>query len=204
MFGISGTAILIGAIILILMGLVIAYKGFDLLKNFVRTTGAIIMGILFFIIGGVIGILFGPLIAIVAAIIGGILGLIIGAILAPTLLWLLLSAIVFIICFNLGATGAESLGASELIAIVAGIFVGLIGSWFISRLARALLVGATALVGGLLVGAGAYLIILDPYGFTLAIAAGIGTMIFVAATGFMANRDKGHRKKKRKHGRKKD
>ena len=198
MFDISTSVIFVGAMILVLMGLIIAYKGFDLLKHFVRSTGAIIGGIVFFIIGGVIGMFFGPLIAIAAAIIMGILGLMIGALLAPTLLWLMLSIVVFIVCFNIGGTVAENFGASGIMVLVIGMISGFIGAWMFSFLARKLLVGATSVVGGLMVGAGTFMIIIGLFGFTAAAIGGTIALVLVALTGYTLNMGKKRKRSKKK------
>ncbi len=198
MFDISTSVIFIGSVILVLMGLIIAYKGFDLLKHFVRSTGAILGGILFFIIGGVIGMFFGPLIAIAAAIVMGILGMIIGAILAPSLLWLMLSIVVFIVCFNIGGTVAENFGASGIMALVIGMISGFIGAWIFSFMARKLLVGATSIVGGLMVGAGTFMVLIGRYGFTVAAVSGTIILVLVALTGYSSNTWKKRKKSKKK------
>jgi hypothetical protein len=200
LFDISFPILLIGAIILVILGLVIAYKGFDLLKGFVRTTGAILGGIVFFLIGGFIGLFFGPFIAIAAAVLMGILGMILGAILAPTLLWLMLSIIVFVICFNIGANVAGDLGASDIMVLVVGIISGILGSWLFSNLARRALVGATSTVGGLMVGAGAFLISMEYFGLVPSAVIGIVALVIVSSTGYGANRGK----KRKKHKKKKD
>jgi hypothetical protein len=201
MFDISPLTVLIGSIVLIVLGLVIAYRGLHLLKNFVRTTGAILMGLILFLVGGTIGLLFSPLFAIIGAIGGGILGLIIGFILAPTLLWLLLSIIVFMICFNIGSSIADTLTDTQVVILIAGFIAGLIGSWTFSLVAKRMLAGAASTAGGLMVGSGIFLILLNYVDTSLLIASigGLVGLIVVASTGYGANRPKKHKKRKKDH-----
>lgn len=189
--------VLIGAAVLILMGLVIAYRGLKILESFVRTAGALILGIVLMIVGGTVGLLFGPLVALIGALVGGVLGLILGALLAPTLLWLMLTIVVFIVCFNIGASTADSLGASNVLVWVIAILVGLIGSWIFSFLARRVLAGATSLVGGLLAGAGTFMILLEYTSFEISAGIGAAVLVLVFLTGYGANRKSGRRHKKR-------
>lgn len=194
--------ILLGALILIILGLIVAYKGVDLMTHFIRSTGGLLLGIVFFIIGGIVGILLGPLVAIVAAIVAGIIGFILGFIFAPSLLWLLLSLVVFVIFFNIGSNTADALGAGSAVVFASGLISGLLGSWLFSHIARRALAGATSVIGGLLVGTGTFMILLNYQSLPVAAGAGAAVFMIVSLTGYGASRPRGSgRSRKRRSGR---
>lgn len=199
MLDIPPLPVLIASIVLIVLGLIIAYRGLHLMKNFVRSTGAVICGIIFFLVGGAVGLLFSPLIGLIGAVAGGIIGLIVGFLLAPTLLWLILSIIVFMICFNIGSSVADNFTSNQIMIIIAGFAAGLIGSWLFSYLAKRMLAGAASTVGGLMFGSGLFLMLLYNFdtGFMTAGIAGLVGFLLVAVTGYGANRPKKKKKKKK-------
>jgi hypothetical protein len=114
------------------------------------------------------------------------------------MLWLMLTIVVFIACFNIGASAADSVGASAILVWVVAVLAGLIGSWIFSFIARRVLAGAASLAGGLLVGSGVYLIILEYYHNEIAAGIGFAALILVFLTGYGANRGESGKRKKKK------
>jgi hypothetical protein len=164
--------------ILVVVGLVFAFFGRGILKSLMAMIGAILGGIIGFLAGALLG---GSLLAIGLGLVGSFIGFIlfwklvkIGFALA---LGVLAAALVFIAFGTPTGTGA---GDSRVIgAIVAFIVIFAIAYYFIEELVGII----TALIGGILVGVGAYLF-LGPNAVggvqTWVVAAGVGAVVFFA------------------------
>ena len=173
--GLDPNLLLIIAGILVLIGLALAFWGRGILR--------FLMAILGMLLGGVIGYLAGAaisggssLLAVGLALVGAFLGLILFWKLVKigfALVLGLLAAVVVFLAFGLPTQGAGVGDVRVIAAILAFLVVFAISYYFIEELIGII----TALVGGILVGVGAFLFLgPDP-------VSGIASWILAAAAG---------------------
>ncbi len=193
---------IIGLMIFMLLGLIVAFKGFELLKAFVRMAGGIILSIAMLFFGLFVGAFLGPVWVIVLGIAFAILGFIIGYLIAPTILWLILAIIVFSIFWTLGWSVAEHFGADVIILYIAAFASGIIGAYLFSIFAKRLMVGATSALGALMFSVPLFILLMGPLGVMVAGAIAIASFIVLSIAGFFSQRGKGskgpHKNRKRK------
>ncbi len=171
--------------ILVVVGLAFAFFGRGILRSLMAIIGAVLGGIIGFLAGAFLVSGGSSLIAIGLGLVGSFIGFIlfwklvkIGFALA---LGVLAAALVFI---AFGTPSGREFGDSRVIAaIVAFLVVFAIAYYFIEELIGII----TALIGGILVGAGAYLF-LGPGAAggvqTWVVAVGVGAAIFFAGAFF--------------------
>ncbi|MEA3559883.1 MAG: hypothetical protein U9R75_11575 [Candidatus Thermoplasmatota archaeon] len=186
--------ILASMVLLIVLGLVLALRGYKLMEKFMRIFGGIILAVTFMFIGFMIGFYLGGIWVFVLGPALGILGFIIGFIFAPKIFWMILAMVVFALCFGLGWRLGENLELDKLFIWLVAFGAGLVGSWLFGMLARKLLVAATSLIGGIMVAVGVFNILIDE--FDLAMAGGIAAacLVLVGGIGYLLQR--GSKKKK--------
>jgi len=173
--------VLVIAGILVAVGLAFAFFGRGILRSLMAIIGAVLGGIIGFLAGALLVSGGSSLVAIGLGLVGSFIGFIlfwklvkIGFALA---LGVLAAAVVFIAFGTPSGTGA---GDSRVIAaIVAFLIVFAIAYYFIEELIGII----TALIGGILVGAGAYLF-LGPNAVggvqTWIVAVAVGAVVFFA------------------------
>lgn len=193
---------IIGLIVFMLLGLIVTFKGFDLLKGFVRIAGGTILSIAMLFFGLFVGAFLGPLWTIVLGIAFAVLGFIIGYLIAPTILWLILSIIVFSIFWSLGWSVAERFGADGIVIYIAAFTAGILGAYLFSIFAKRLMIGATSALGALMFAVPLFILLLGPLDLILAGVVSLVSFIILSIAGYFSQRGKGRkagdRKKKRK------
>jgi hypothetical protein len=180
-FGLEPTvALAIGAGLTVL-GVALAFWGRGIWRRIMTLIGMILGGLLGFVggfaIGGITigGYSISPyILGLILSLIGGLIGSILFAKLMNIALAMVIGGLAGgIVFFSFGAPSGTALGDARLIgAIVTFIAVFAISYYFIEELLGVI----TAAIGGLLVGAGAY-IILWPGGLLVAALGGLGAFI---------------------------
>ena len=183
-------------VLLIVLGLVVALRGYKLMEKFMRIFGGIILAFTFMFIGFLIGIYLGGIWVFILGPALGVLGFIIGLIFAPKIFWMILAMMVFALCFGLGWRLGENFELDELFIWLTAFGAGLIGSWLFGMIARKFLVAATSLIGGIMVAIGVFNILIEK--FDLVVAGGIaaGCLVVVGGLGYLLQR--GSKRKKRR------
>ena len=154
---------LIIGVVLLLIGLVLAFFGKLIWATMMSFIGAIIGGILGFIIGTLIG---GQWVGLILSLIFAIMFSMIFGYLVQLGLALILGLMGFaLVYFSFGQTDAAIIGGAIVLAIIFAV-----SYYFIEEVVA----GATALIGGIFAGAGILLITWD-----MGLAVGLGIMIFV-------------------------
>ncbi len=189
---------MIGLMVFMLLGLIVAFKGFELLKGFVRVAGGMILSIAMLFFGLFVGAFLGPLWVIVLGVVFAVLGFIIGYLIAPTILWLILAIIIFSIFWTLGWSVAEHFGGDGIILYIAAFAAGILGAYLFSIFARRLMVGATSALGALMFAVPLFLLLLGPLEVIVAGAIAIASFIVLSIAGYFSQRGKGSKDPKRK------
>lgn len=189
-FGIIDLLILGLMVLLIILGLVLALRGYKLMEKFMRLFGGIILAFTFMFIGFLIGFYLGGIWVFILGPVLGIIGFIIGLIFAPRIFWMILAMIVFALCFGLGWRIGEYLDLDGLVIWIAAFAAGIIGSWVFGMIARKLMVAATSLIGGIMVGIGVFIILLESFDMVVAGGAGLGAVLLVSLVGYLLQRGK--------------
>jgi len=190
----------IGLVVFMLLGLLVTFKGFELLKGFVRVAGGLMLSVVMFFFGLFLGAFFGPLWTMVVGIGFAIIGFIIGFLIAPTVLWLLVSIIVFSVFWTLGWSLADHYGAQGIVLYLAAFAAGLIGAYLFSKLAKRLMVGATSALGALMFAVPLFMLLIGPLDVILAGVCSIVSFVVLALAGYYSQRGKakGDRPKKKR------
>jgi hypothetical protein len=166
-----GAAAPIIGIILVVVGLLMAFWGHGIWNMVMSMIGALIGSAVGYIFGAA---LFGSLIALILAIVGAIIGSILFSKLVKVALAFLVGLLAGALVYTaLGGGGTLTTGTPLIGALVVLVVVFGVAFYFIDDLIGII----TAAIGGLLLGAGIYLL---GQGTTLAAAAGIGAFILGA------------------------
>ncbi len=179
--GATELLIILGAL-LIIVGIILAFRG--------RRIWAGLMSLIGAIIGGAIGYIFGLMLnSWIAALILSILGAFIGSILFGYLVKIALAFVTALLiagAFYITIGAGMDLDARMIVSVIILLIVYAIAYWFIQEIIAFI----TALLGGILIGAGVYLVGL---GATAALA--LGGLSFLA--GFIIQTIDYHRSKKK-------
>ena len=185
------------ALVLVALGLVLAYKGYALFKGVISIFGALVLGACFLIagiwIGGMIGGIFSLVIPIVLAIIGCILGAILAVKIAITILGIAFA----VISWTAGMAAGSELFPGQLIGFAIALIFAIVGIVVFIIFNKAMIKIATSLIGGYLTAWGANMI-LDPFMSDRA-AFLIGAVILVAVSVSGILSQMGTRSKKKKN-----
>src|SRR5437867_4820963 len=175
-FGLDPTLALVIAGILVLIGLLLAFWGRGILRFLMAIIGMLIGGIIGYVVGATAITGGGALLAIGLGLVGAFLGLILFWKLVKigfALVLGLLAAVLVLIAFGVPQQGAGVGDTRVIAAILVFLVVFALSYYFIEELICII----TALIGGILVGVGAFLL-LGP-----GTAGGVATWIVAAAAG---------------------
>lgn len=175
-FGLTFEVALLLGVILIAVGLALAFYGRRLWRTLMSLIGALIGSSIGFLAGYAIG---GPLIGIVLAIVGAILGSLLFGFLVKValafLVGLLAAALVFLVIPGPLPAGTGTGDPRFIAAVIVLIVVFAIAYYFIDELIGVV----TAIVGGLLLAGGVYLVLGTGFGLVAGIA-GLAAFVFGA------------------------
>jgi hypothetical protein len=177
----------IGAVLMLLVGLVVAMAGHWLFKTFAGLAGAILLGAGSFLMGLWIGGLFGGTLGLLIAIAMGIIGAVIGAVLAIAAATVILAVGSGILAFSVTAMVGEGVGLSDAWAALIGIAAAIISTVVFLVLARTMIRAASAVLGGFLAASGTFYLIdrTTSIGEGMAFPASLVAFITVASVGFI-------------------
>ena len=175
-FGLDPTLALVIAGILVLIGLLLAFWGRGILRFLMAIIGMLIGGIIGYVVGATVITGGGALLAIGLGLVGAFLGLILFWKLVKigfALVLGLLAAVLVLLAFGVPQQGAGVGDTRVIAAILVFLVVFAVSYYFIEELIGII----TALIGGILVGVGAFLFIgPDP-------VSGVASWIIAAAAG---------------------
>jgi len=175
-------------VLLIVVGAMLALRGSDVLRGFVRLVGGSFLGGAGGFLGFRLGEYFGGEWSMAYAISMGLLGFIVGFLFGPKLLQLVLTVAIFVLGAGVGYFVAEELGGNGAVPFLAGIVVGLSCAWVLSSIARRLLLAATITFGAAMTGAGVLVILLNDLPIEEAGLLAFGAFIVLSITGFLVHR----------------
>lgn len=188
------------SLVLIALGLVLAYKGYALFKGLVSVFGALVLGTCFLIagiwIGGMIGGIFTLIIPIALAIIGCIIGAILAVRIAVTMLGIAFAVISWTAGMAVGSElfeGGLAVFVTALIFAMAGIVLFIIFN-------KAMIKVATSVIGGYLTAWGAYMLSHGYVEERIAFIAAVIIMIAVTLSGMISQIGGSSKKKKKDDG----
>jgi len=175
-------------VLLIVVGSMLALRGSDVLRGFVRLLGGSFLGGAGGYIGFRIGEYFGGDWGLAYTISMALLGFIIGFLFGPKLLQLVLTVAIFVLGAGVGYFVAEELGGDGAVPFLAGAVIGLSGAWILSSIARRLLLAATITFGSAMAGAGVLILLLNDLPLEEAGLLAFGAFILLSLTGFLVHR----------------
>jgi hypothetical protein len=182
--------ILASMVLLIILGLILGLRGYKLMERFMRIFGGIVLAFTLMLIGFLIGFYLGGIWVFLLGPILGVIGFIIGFIFAPKIFWMILAIVVFALCFGLGWEIGHQLEMDSIIITIIALAAGMIGSWIFGMIAKKLLVAATSLVGGAMVGVGSFVILSESLDLPTATGISVGAGLAVALLGYLIQRGK--------------
>ncbi|MDG6225023.1 MAG: hypothetical protein QCI82_05865 [Candidatus Thermoplasmatota archaeon] len=185
------------SLVLIVLGLVLAYRGYVLFKGVVSVFGALILGTCFLIagiwIGGMVGGIFALLVPIALAIIGCIIGAILAVRIAVTMLGIAFA----VISWTAGmAVGSELFDGGLALFVTALVFAMAAVALFII-FNKAMIKVATSVIGGYLTAWGAYTLMHGHMADGIAFLAGVVILIAVTVSGMVSQMGASSKRKKK-------
>ncbi len=175
-------------VLLIVLGSMLALRGYDILMGFVRLLGGLSLAGVGVFLGFKLGDYFGGDWNLIYALSLGALGFLVGFLFGPKLLQVVLSVAIFAIGAGVGFLVAEELGGEGVVPLLAGIAVGMAAAWILSSIARKLLLAATITLGSAMVGTGILILIMDDIAMEHAGLLAFGAFMLLALTGFLVQR----------------
>jgi hypothetical protein len=175
-------------VLLIVLGSILSLRGYEILMGFVRLlSGCALAGVGVFI-GLKMGDYFGGEWNLIYAASMGVLGFLIGFLFGPKLLQLVLSITIFILCGTVGFLVVDEVGGETIVALLAGMVIGLISAWILSSIARKLLLAAMITLGSTMTGVGIFVLIKGDVPLNEAGLLSFGAFMVMALTGFLVQR----------------
>ncbi|MBN1391112.1 MAG: hypothetical protein JXA22_10775 [Candidatus Thermoplasmatota archaeon] len=183
-----GTVIAAVMVFLIVVGSMLAMRGGEVLRGFVRLMGGSFLGGAGAYLGFRIGELFGGEWTMAYALSMGALGFLVGFLFGTKLLQIVLTVTVFVLGAGVGYFVAEELGGDGSVPFLAGVVVGVVGAWVLSSIARRLLLAATITFGSTMVSAGILVLLLNDISVEEAGLISFGAFIVLSLAGFLLHR----------------
>jgi len=189
------------ALILLTLGLVLAYAGYRLLKGIASLLGALVLGGAMLAVGLWMGSLIGGVTAIVLPLVLGLVGALIGAFVAIKLLMLVLAIGAAIISWIAGTAVAEVFSMEPLPGFALSLACSVAGLLLFLLMSRAMIKGSTAALGSFMVFTGSFQLFEKALPPGPALAASIALGACVGITG-MLYQMRGRSGRRRRTGRK--